>query len=426
MTILRALLGIAFLCAVAWLCSTARKRFPWRIVGLGLVLQLVFAGVILGTDGGRAFFEFLGEGYRGLAALNVPGTFLVFGPLSSPERLSEAFGPQYGFVFAFAGVGLPLLIAFAALMSVLYHLGVLQVLIWGIARLLSKTMGVSGAESLSMGANVFVGMTEAPLVVRPYIAKMTTSELNAMMTGGFATIAGTVLAVYMGFIGPELGPHLLTASVMSAPAALLMAKIFVPETETSATGAQARLDFSRRADNVIEAAAIGTTEGLKLALNVVAMLIAFLFLVNLVDVPIGWLGQLLGVEGELSLSRLFGFVFAPVAWLMGVEGWHDSQLFGSLLGTKIAVNELVGFQELAAFAGTVETDGPVFEHRRSAAMAAYALCGFANFASIGIQLGGIGPLAPERRADLARLAPRAMLGGAFASWLTATIAGVFL
>ncbi len=354
-----------------------------------------------------------------LIGMAKPGTALVFGKLADPS------GP-WGFVFGFAGSGLAAIIFFSALMAVLYHLGVMQVVVYAMAKVMTTLMGVSGAESMAMAANVFVGQTEAPLVVRPYIEAMTRSELNAMMTGGFATIAGSVLAVYMGLLGPEYGPHLLTASVMSAPAAFLIAKIMIPETEESVTGSKLELRIERTAHNVIEAAANGTTDGLKLWLNVIAMLIAFMGLVAFVDWPLGALGEALGMQGGLSLSRIFGWVFAPVAWLMGVQGWHDCQLFGSLLGTKVAVNEFVAFAQMLSWLPGTEGAAVAFEHPRTAQMAAYALCGFANFSSIGIQIGGIGPLAPGRRTDLSQLALRAMIGGAFASWMTATIAGILL
>jgi CNT family concentrative nucleoside transporter len=260
---------------------------------------------------------------------------------------------------------------------------------------------------------------------------MTLSELNALMTGGFATVAGSVLAVYMGLLGPDLAPHLLTASVMSAPAAFVVAKLIRPETEEPATGRSIKLRIGRTANNVIEAAAAGTQDGLKLYLNVVAMLIAFMALINLVDWPLGFFGEIaLSMPREpigetpadpLSLARLFGWILAPLAWCMGVQGWHDCQLFGSLIGTKLAVTELIAFSQLVELRAD-----QAFAHERTAKMAAYALCGFANFASIGIQMGGITPLAPDRRADLARLALRAMLGGAIASAMTATIAGMFL
>jgi CNT family concentrative nucleoside transporter len=285
-------------------------------------------------------------------------------------------------------------------------------------------MGVSGAESMSVAANVFVGQTEAPLVVKPYIARMTASELTALMTGGFSTIAGSVMAVYMGLLGAEYGPHLLTASVMSAPAAFVCAKILRPEVDRCETAGHVPLRIERGASNVIEAAANGTTDGLRLWWNVIAMLIAFTALVHLVDWPLESLGRAIELDGGLSLGRIFGWVFAPIAWVMGVDGWHDCQLFGSLLGTKISINEFVAYQHLVGLRpGEL---GDAFRSPRAAKMAAYALCGFANFASIGIQIGGISALAPERKTDLSRLALRAMMGGAFASWMTATIAGVFL
>ncbi len=426
MHILQGILGLAFFCGASWLISSHRSRFPWRVVGLGLGLQLLLAWLFLGTEVGATVFGAAAEFVVKLISMASPGAEMVFGVLARPDVLAEQFGPANGFIFAFAGTGLVAIIFFSALMSVLYHLGVMQFLVWCLAKVMSALMGVSGAESLAMAANVFVGQTEAPLVVRPYIAKMTSSELNALMTGGFATIAGSVLAVYMGFIGPEYGPHLLTASVLSAPAAFVVAKILLPETEQPVTSGQVELRIERTSHNLIEAAATGTTDGLKLWLNVIAMLIAFVALVNLVNWPLGLIGERLDMAEALNLNWIFGKALAPVAWIMGVDGWHDCQLFGSLLGTKVAVNEFVAFGQMIEYLPDPEATGKAFEHSRSAKMAAYALCGFANFASVGIQIGGITPLAPERRADLSRLALRAMLGGAFASWMTATIAGMFL
>lgn len=419
----RALLGLLFFCSVAWCLSSDRSRFPWRVVLVGIGMQFALGAWILGTETGRLVFEVLAGFVTKLISMAEPGAKLVFGPLADYGKMAEVFGPDSAFVFAFAGTGLAAILFFSALMGILYHLGVMQVLVYLLARVLSLSMGVSGAESMAVAANVFVGQTEAPLVVRPYLAKMTKSELNALMCGGFATIAGSVLAVYMGFLGPQIGPHLLTASVMSAPAAFLIAKIMVPETELPETGGKPVLRIDRHADNVLEAAAKGTTEGLSLWLNVIAMLIAFMGLVALVDWPLNALSNALELQRGLSLSVLFGWLFAPVAWLMGVEGWADCQLMGSLLGTKVAVNEFVAFNELRGF---MATGGAGFASERTAKMAAYALCGFANFASIGIQIGGLGALAPERRRDLSRLALRAMVGGAFASWMTATVAGVFV
>lgn len=418
MEFLRALPGIGFFCVVAWLLSSERRRFPWRVVLLGLVLQFALAAFILDTDSGLAIFQTIADLVSGLIARAQPGASLVFGSLADPTAPA-------GYVLAFAGNGLVVIIFFSALMAILYHLGIMQVVIYVLARLMTFTMGVSGAEAMAMAANVFVGQTEAPLVVRPYIPGMTTSELNSMMTGGFATIAGSVLAVYLGFLGEEYGPHLLTASVMSAPAAFVIAKIMQPETGVAVTAGKPELRIERTAHNLIEAAANGTRDGLKLWLNVIAMLIAFRALIAVIDWPLGAIGTGAELEGGLSLSRIFGWAFAPVAWLMGVTGWHDCQTFGSLLGIKVAVNDFVAFDEMRRL--LPGNEGPaVFASARNAKMAAYAVCGFANFASIGIQLGGITPLAPERKTEIARIALRAMIGGAFASWTTATIAGVFL
>lgn len=425
MAILRGLLGLAFFCAVAWGLSSHRNRFPRRVVALGIGLQLALAAFLLKTGVGVALFQGIADFVTKLIGMQAEGARLVFGNLAD---VNDAEG-GWGYAFAFASTGLTVIIFLSALMSVLYHLGIMQILIYGVAKVMTTVMGVSGAESMAMAANVFVGQTEAPLVVRPYISGMTRSELNAMMTGGFATIAGSVLAVYMGLLGPEIGPHLLTASVLSAPAAFLIAKIMLPETEESATGARVEVRIDRTADNVIEAAANGTSDGLKLWLNVIAMLIAFMGLVALINWPLGALGEWLGVHtdfgGALSLGRIFGWVFAPVAWLMGVQAWGDCQLMGSLLGTKIAVNEFVAFGGLQEMLPTAAGEA-VFASTRAAKMAAYALCGFANFASIGIQIGGISPLAPERKPLISKLALRAMLGGACASWMTATVAGMFL
>lgn len=431
MQVVHGLFGIVVFCALAWLLSSQRGRIPWRIMLGGLLMQFVLAALIIDSKGGQAVFKGAADFVTHVLSMNQAGSNFVFGPLANPGAMGDVFGSDGAFIFAFAGTGLVAIIFFSALMSVLYHLGVIQFLVWLMARLMSKLLGVSGAESMAMAANVFVGQTEAPLVVKPYLAGMTMSELNAMMTGGFATLAGSVLAVYMGIIGPEIGPHLLTASVMSAPAAFVVAKLMQPETETSPTAGKLKLRIERDSSNLIEAATNGTQDGLKLWLNVIAMLIAFIALVNLVNWPLGALGESFDLSpGELSLSYIFGKLLAPLAWCMGVEGWHDCELFGSLLGTKIAINEFVAFKDLVALipadgAESVANAG-VFEHARSAKMAAYALCGFANFASVGIQIGGISPLAPTRKLDLSRLALRAMLGGAFASWMTATVAGIFL
>jgi len=420
MPYLRALLGLAFFVALAWGLSSRRDRFPLRVVAYGLALQLALAFFCLRTAVGQSVFSGLAGFVRALIARAAPGAALVFGNLAKQD-----FGEGgWGYAFAFASTGLVVIIFFSALMSILYHLGVMQVLIYGLARVMSALMGVSGAESMAMAANVFVGQTEAPLVVKPYIPRMTRSELNAMMTGGFATIAGSVLAVYVGILGEELAPHLLAASVMSAPAAFLVAKVMQPELEEPATGSRVELRVERTASNVVEAAAVGTQDGLKLWLNVIAMLIAFMGLVALVDWPLTALGDALELEGGLSLKRLFGWLFAPFAWFIGVDGWADCQALGGLLGTKVAVNEFIAFEGLAAATGGAADVTQLSP--RAAKLAAYALCGFANFASVGIQIGGITPLAPARQSEISALAVRAMLGGAFASWMTATMAGAFL
>lgn len=449
MQVVHGLFGIAVFCVLAWLLSSHRNRVPWRILFGGLLMQFVLAALIIDSKGGQAVFKAAADFVTKLLSMNEPGAAFVFGPLAKYSAMEGVFGSDGAFIFAFAGTGLVAIIFFSALMSVLYHLGVIQFVVWLLARSMSKILGVSGAESMAMAANIFVGQTEAPLVVKPYLAKMTNSELNAMMTGGFATLAGSVLAVYMGIIGTEVGPHLLTASVMSAPAAFVVAKLMQPETEVSPTSGALQLRIDRDSSNLIEAATNGTQDGLKLWLNVIAMLIAFIALVNFVNWPLGAIGERYDMApGELSLSFLFGKLLAPLAWCMGVEGWHDCELFGSLLGTKIAINEFVAFKDLVAYlppelskeaigsaaeasaaSVTAAADAvrpAVFEHVRSAQMAAYALCGFANFASVGIQIGGISPLAPDRKLDLSRLALRAMLGGAFASWMTAAVAGIFL
>ncbi|MEM1212755.1 MAG: nucleoside transporter C-terminal domain-containing protein [Planctomycetota bacterium] len=430
MELLRAGLGLAFFVGMAWLMSSARGRFPWRVVVVGLVLQVLLAVLVLWWTPGAWAVGAVADGVRQMLDKAVaPAVEVVFGDVLAHKK------EPIGFVFAFAGTGLLGIIFFSALLAVLYHLRVMQVVVWALAWMLSKTLRVSGAESLAMAANVFVGQTEAPLVIRPFLKKLTQSELMTLMVGGFATIAGTVLAVYIGVtekVAPGLGQHFIAASIMSAPAAFLMAKVMVPETEEPATRGLVPLrdlvKQGRSSGNVVEAAAAGTQDGLKLYLNVIAMIIAFLGLVYLVDWPLGALGGWLAMEvgvgpGEaLSLRYLLGLVFAPVAWLMGVEGWADCQRMGALMGTKLTLSEFVAFIDLAGMAAGENA----FASERSAKMAVYTLCGFANVASIGIQIGGIAALVPERRGDLSRLAVRAMLAGAMASWMTATVAGVFV
>ncbi|MEM6334654.1 MAG: nucleoside transporter C-terminal domain-containing protein [Planctomycetota bacterium] len=428
--VLRGLLGIAVLVGLAWAMSSHKGRFPWRVVAWGFGLQLALAGVVLGTGWGERVLRGAAEGVAEFVKLNTMGASTVFGGLAAGGE-----GPA-GFIFAFAATGLVVIIPFAALVGLLYHVGLMQVVIWLMARAMMVTMGVSGAEAMAMAANLFVGQTEAPLAVKPYLAGMTQSELMAMMTGGFATVAGSVLVVYMGVLGGEIGPHLLTASVLSAPAALAIAKVVMPEAGTPETAGRVELRVRRTANNAIEAAANGTTDGLKLYLNVLAMLVAFTFLIQFLNAGLGlaaggvnatavWvnLGPLL--PADLSIEMILGVLLAPVAWAIGVESWHDARLVGSLIGVKLTTNEFVAFAVMDGYLNPAD-GARGFDSERSAKLAAYALCGFANFASIGIQIGGISPLAPERKTELSRLALRAMLGGAMASAATAAVAGMFL
>ena len=356
----------------------------------------------------------------------VPITFEATEVASPPQTgisgsISLSQFKDIGVIFAFHV--LPTIIFFASLMSVLYHLGIMQKLVQFMAWIMAKSMGTSGAESLSAASNIFVGQTEAPLVIRPYISDMTMSELMAIMTGGFATIAGGVMAMYVRF-GVDAG-HLMAASVMSAPAALVMAKIIFPESGEPKTKGTVKLAIEKRTANIVDAAATGASDGLKLAVNVGAMLMAFISLIALVNFVLGNIDEMLNfisfgaleLDWNLSLKTIFSYAFAPISFFMGVE-WGDLLAFGNLLGTKVSINELVAYLELANMKDVISP--------RSYTIATYALCGFANFSSIAIQIGGIGSVAPNRRSDLAKLGIKAMIAGALASWLTATIAGMLL
>jgi CNT family concentrative nucleoside transporter len=414
-TILVGMLGLAVFLALAWSVSLDRKRFPWRTVASGLALQFVFGLLILKTEPGRAFFNFFNSAVTQFIAFAEKGTGMVFGPLASRTALEQGFGAQNGFIFAVVVVGTIILVS--AVSSFLYHYGILQLVVRGVAWVMQRVMRTSGSESLSAAANIFMGQTEAPLVIKPYLPRMTRSEIMAMMTGGMATIAGGVLAVYVKF-GVTAG-DLLTASVMNAPASLLIAKILLPESERSETAGGAKADVPRETVNGIDALCAGASDGLKLALNVCAMLIAFVAVVHLVNfmiaLPQGWFG----VASPITLQAVLGWINAPVAWLMGVPS-QDCALVGQVLGERIVLSEFVGYLSLTGDAVKPHLD------ERSFKIAAYAICGFANFASIAIQIGGIGSLVPERRADLAKLGARAMLGGLLACYLTATIAGMLL
>ncbi len=410
------LFGLAVLIALAWVVSMERRAVNWKLVLAGVGLQLLFAILVILVPGGRELFDFLSRVFVKVVGFAMVGSEFIFSDLANPMA--------FGFVFAFQV--LPTIIFFAALMGVLYHLGVMQKVVQGMAWVMQKVLGVSGSESLAVAANVFVGQTEAPLVVRPYIAKMTESELFTMMVGGMATIAGAVLAAYIAMLG---GPdpdtqlfyarHLLAASVMAAPATIVIAKILRPETGESLTLGTVKLNVEKTAGNTIEAAANGAADGLRLALNVGAMLLAFIALIAMIDWPLGWLGEVTGVQAAagqpLSLKLILGYLLAPLAWVIGVPS-ADIVAVGGLIGEKVIANEFLAYSSLNDIKDTLAP--------QSVLISTYALCGFANFSSIAIQIGGIGGLAPDRRGDIARLGLRAVFGGTLATMMTATIAGV--
>jgi CNT family concentrative nucleoside transporter len=399
------ILGLIILLGAAVLLSNNRRKINWRLVLYGLALQLFFALFILKTPIGKPFFEAIDQLIRKLLSFSDAGSDFLFKSFSS----GVVEGPLLNFAFRV----LPTIIFFSSLMAILYHLGIMQFIVKWIAKAMQKTMKTSGSETLSVSANIFVGQTEAPLIVRPFISRMTKSELMAVMTGGFATIAGGVMAMYVKILSdiPGIAGHLMAASIMSAPAALVVAKIIYPETEVSDTMGDLKIEVEKTEDNVMEALSRGATDGLKLAANVGAMLIAFVAMIAMVNAILGLL--------DLSLQQILGWIFSPLAWTMGVP-WAEAGTLGTLMGEKLVLTELIAYGDLAhlrEIAGISD---------RSAIIASYALCGFANFASIGIQLGGIGGIAPNRRKDLAKLAMKAMFGGAIASWLTATIAGILI
>lgn len=399
-------IGLVVMIAVAYGLSSSRKDIKWKTVCTGIGLQLLFGLLILKTPFGMSVFDGAKEAFNGILNYTTEGSKFIFGDLTNVSKS--------GFIFAF--MVLPTIIFMSSLMSVLYHIGIMQKVVEGTAKVMMKIMGTSGAESLSAAANIFVGQTEAPLVVKPFVEKMTKSELMALMTGGMATVAGGVLAAYVG-MGIDAG-HLLAASVMSAPAALVCAKLMVPETETSTTEGVAKVDLPKTNANVIDAAAHGAGEGLSLALNVGAMLLAFIALIAMLNGMLGWVGELVGLP-QLSFEFLIGYVFAPFAFLMGVP-WDECVQVGVMLGKKTVVNEFVAYLDLQAAveAGTIS--------ERAVTITTYALCGFANFSSIAIQLGGIGGLAPSRRQDLAKLGMKSLIAGTLACFMTACIAGIML
>ena len=452
---LQSLFGIFLLLGLAWALSTDRRKIPWRVVAWGLGIQFLFALLVLKTAPGRWVFTQLNVGVRTLLGYTEEGSRFIFGGLVDNDLTLLAKDPSVPFDAGspvvldgyaemnlvvsngsfFAFNVLPTIIFFSALMAILYHLGVMQLLVRGMAWVMFKTMKTSGAESLSAAANVFVGQTEAPLVVRPFIDKMTMSELHAIMAGGFATVAGGVMAAYvilLESIFPDIAGHLIAASVMSAPAALVIAKIMWPENEKPETSGELASDLGQSEDkpiNVIDAAARGANEGMKLAINVAAMLLAFIALVAVLNGLLGAAGSGLASVGNhfgistfsglesLTLQGVVGYIFWPLAWAMGVPAAECAQV-GQLLGVKTILNEFYAYFQLKAVA-----DGLSY---RSMVIVTYALCGFANLSSIGIQLGGIGGIAPKRRSDLARVGLRAMIAGTLAAFLTANIAGALV
>tara|TARA_B100000475_G_scaffold31933_1_gene21057 strand:+ start:1844 stop:3064 length:1221 start_codon:yes stop_codon:yes gene_type:complete len=406
MSSLLGILGLFTLLSIAFLLSENKRAINIKTVIYGLAFQLIFALFILKTPFGAPIFSFLDKSINILIGFSSSGSDFLF------KSYIDGVGFHPGLInFAFST--LPTIIFFSSLVAVLYHFGILQAIIKFIARRMQLTLGTSGSETLSVAGNIFLGQTESPLMVRPFVSKMTKSELMAVMTGGFATVSGGVLAIYVSWLTDIQGiaGHLLAASVMSAPAALVVAKIIYPETEESQTMGDVNVNIEQTNINAMEALSNGATDGLKLAANIAAMLIAFISFVAMVNYFLSFAGT--------SMEDIFGIIFRPLAWTMGVP-WNEAQIVGMLMGKKIVLTELVAYGDLQ----NLIRDGMISE--RSAIISTYALCGFSNFASIGIQLGGIGAMAPDRKKDLAKLVTKAMFGGAIASWLTATIAGLLL
>jgi CNT family concentrative nucleoside transporter len=397
--------GLLVMIGIAYLLSEKKKAIQWRTVITGVILQMVFGLLILKTSLGRNIFDSIGRGFNAILGYTGEGAKFLFGGLATP---SDSLG------FIFATMVLPTIIFMSALMSVLYHVGIMQKVVEMVARVMMWAMKTSGAESLAAAANIFVGQTEAPLVIKPFVGKMTKSELMCLMTGGMATVAGGVLAAYVGF-GIDAG-HLLAASVMSAPAALVCAKLMVPETEESVTAGVVKIDLPKVSANVVDAAATGASDGLKLAVNVAAMLLAFIALIAMLNGILSLIGSWFGFP-QLTFELIMGYLNAPVAWILGVP-WKDCLVVGSILGKKLVLNEFVGYLDLVQAKATIS--------ERSTILATYALCGFSNFSSIAIQLGGIGTMAPEKRPILAAYGMKALIGGTLACYMTACIAGLFI
>ena len=420
------ILGILVLLGIAYLLSNNKKAIKPRIVIWGMSLQLLFGIFILKTNLGNSIFSWFDKVIKKLLDFSLEGSKFLFGNLAIKSHYGQHFDgfpnpdtwPGFGFQFAFHV--LPTVIFFSALMSVLYHIGIMQKFIRIISYVMQKTMKTSGPETTSISANIFVGQTEAPLVIKPFISKMTNSELTAIMVGGFATVAGGVMAAYVGMLSniPGIAGHLLAASIMSAPAALVVAKILYPEDIDNKSNIDIENDIFKKDQknktNLLEAISNGTTDGLKLAANIAAMLLAFISLIALAN-------YILDIIIGIKIETILGYIFMPLAWTMGAP-LEEAQTLGSLLGQKLVLSELIAYLNLS----NMEIGGTNGISEKTAVIASYALCGFANFASIGIQLGGIGALAPDRKKDLSKLVIKALIGGAIASWLTACIAGILI
>jgi concentrative nucleoside transporter, CNT family len=404
-TRLTGLLGLATILGIGIALSHNRRAINWRVIVWGLALQVLFAIFVLRVPAGQQLFRALGSFVTAVLGYSYAGSEFVFGELGKPKS-------SLGVIFAFQI--LPAIIFVSALFAIMYYLGIMQVIVRAFAIVMSRVMGASGAESLNVAASIFMGQTEAPLTIRPFLPRMTRSELMTVMTSGMAHISGAIMAAYIAF-GIE-ARHLLTAVIMTAPGTIMMAKLFEPETERPDTYGNVKLDVPSTDVNVVDAAARGTSEGLHLMLNVIAMLISFIAIVALINGGFGAIHSF-APWFPADLQTVLGWVFRPIAWVMGVS-WQDSGTVGSLLGTRMVLNEFIAYAQLGTLKEALDP--------RSFIIASFALAGFANFSSVGIQLGGIGALAPSRKGDLARLGFRAMLAGTLANFLSATIAGILL
>src|SRR5882724_7534396 len=415
-------LGMVVFIAIAWALSQNRKLFPWRTVLCGLALQFLFAIFLLKSPWGQKFFGFIQLVFNKLMEASNEGTNMIFGPLATSSIMSEKFGGDHAFIFAISVTGSIVIVS--ALSSFLFHYGILQRAVHLMAVLMQKTMRTSGSESLAAAVNMFVGQSESALVIKLYLAGMTASEILALMTVGMATIASGIMVTYSQ-MGMSAG-HLLTASVMSAPGALLIAKIMLPETQPSETASTSKIKTEVHTVNGIDALCRGASEGMTLAINVMAMLIAFVAVVWLANFSLGWVQRKSGIADPLTLQTVLGWLNAPFAWLMGVP-WKDCPVFGQLLGERVLLNEFYSYLDLSDIMHNhVMNNRPADLSPRSVVLATYALCGFANFSSIAIQIGGIGAIAPSRRADLARFGVRAMIGGLLSCYLSTCIAGMLI